>query len=300
LTPKPSSEMYTRPKYTDIALVAVTHNPSERCVQNIADASGQFCKCFVADNSGPHSRALSRLHKVPHIEIIANIENLGLAMALNQLASLALERGFDWIVTIDQDTRLLPDFLQEMLSSKKIYPANLAAVGCDYRRDTKARPRFKTSSHPLFKEKATVITSGCLTNLSAWRTIGGFNSDFFIDAIDHEFCLRLRKAGFAVGFTSKVLMHHGIGENVDSKFRSHFVFPHQHPPWRNYTSARNTTYTIRQHFPREAQWCFKRCLSLTLELAAILVFADRKIERTRAYFNGIRHGWRGKLEGVAI
>lgn len=300
MKPEASSEKYSPPAYTDVALVVITYNPSEQCVQNIADASRQFCKCFVADNSDPHAQALSYLRETSHIEIISNNENLGLAAALNELANMALERGFGWIVTTDQDTLLLPNFLQEMLSSKNPYPANLAAVGCNYRHDAKAGARFKPSPQPRFKEKATVITSGCLTNLGAWKTIGGFNTDFFIDAIDHDFCLRLRKAGFAVGLNPRVLMHHEIGENSDSKYRSYFVSPHQHPSWRNYTSARNTTYTMRHHFPREARWCLKRSLSLTLELVAIFIFADKKIERARAFFKGIRHGWAGKLEGVAI
>lgn len=298
MTPGTDSGKDAPPDYDNVALVAVTYNPSEQCIQNIVDASTQFYKCFVCDNSEPSSPALAPLKATPHIEVISNSENLGLATALNQLAGLAQQAGFSWIVTLDQDSLLLPNFLQEMLSGKDTYPENVGAVGCNYQHDHGARARFRPSSYPCFQEKITVITSCCLTNLEAWRSSGGFNAEFFIDAIDHEFCLRLRQAGFSVGLNPQVLMHHAIGEDDNSKRRNYLVFPHKHPAWRNYTSARNTMYTIRQHYPQEPRWCLKRSLSLTLEFAAIFLFADKKIERCKSFCRGIRHGWQAKLGGI--
>lgn len=49
----------------------------------------------------------------------------------------------------------------------------------------------------LFRERKTLITSGMLIPLSLFGKIGMFREDYFIDSVDHEFCLRARAVATA-------------------------------------------------------------------------------------------------------
>jgi rhamnosyltransferase len=43
-----------------------------------------------------------------------------------------------------------------------------------------------------------VMTSGCLTNLAIWDESGGFSDELFIDEVDHDYCLNVRRHGYRV------------------------------------------------------------------------------------------------------
>ena len=45
----------------------------------------------------------------PKIEIVDNVHNLGIAKALNQASELAVARGYNWLLTMDQDSSFFND-----------------------------------------------------------------------------------------------------------------------------------------------------------------------------------------------
>src|SRR4030095_5315976 len=61
-------------------------------------------------------------------------------------------------------------------------------------------------------ERRTVITSGTLLSLNAYDAIGRFRDDFFIDGIDHEYCLRARAKRYRILLMLAPLLVHSIGE----------------------------------------------------------------------------------------
>jgi GT2 family glycosyltransferase len=42
------------------------------------------------------------------------------------------------------------------------------------------------------------MSSGNLLNLAAFKQVGAYNESFFIDYVDHEYCLRLKKKRFSI------------------------------------------------------------------------------------------------------
>jgi rhamnosyltransferase len=52
----------------------------------------------------------------------------------------------------------------------------------------------------------STAASGALLNVAAASRVGGFDADLFLDYVDHDFCLRLRRAGFQIIEASEVRM----------------------------------------------------------------------------------------------
>ncbi|MFV9510455.1 glycosyltransferase [Tepidibacillus sp. LV47] len=146
----------------------------------------------------------------PKILYIDNNGNQGIAHALNVGAKRANEEGYEWLLTMDQDSRFDPDMFKKyinclnMISNSK----EIAIISPNYLTNTK----IETSCS--FKEKLTTITSGSLLNLLLYTNIGGFNEKLFIDEVDHDYCLRANLKNYGVVELENIFMHHKLG-NLD-------------------------------------------------------------------------------------
>ena len=68
-------------------------------------------------------------------------------------------------------------------------------------------------------EADSSITSGSVLRLTAWQLVGGLKSKFFMDQIDHEFCIRLRREGYKVIVNPQAYMSHSIGNPITKILR---------------------------------------------------------------------------------
>jgi rhamnosyltransferase len=232
------------------------------------------------------------------LEVIQNEANEGLGNGLNAGCALALERGFHWAVTLDQDTELYADFLNGMLEAWQVTSPLTAVLGSNYFNVSRSRYRVPPTDSPQVREQVTVITSGCLTHLPTWSAIGGFRGDYFIDSIDHEFCLRARRAGFVVAINSRPGMSHNIGDKLEYGASIARFLPYRHSVLRKYTSARNSIRTVIDYAFSEPLWGIKKVADILLQLFGILFLEPDKPQRLRAFFLGIMHGCKGRLGSV--
>lgn len=136
-----------------------------------------------------------------------NNSNLGIATALNQGVNAALEMGYTWALLFDQDSEP-NDGIIDILSScycSFTDKDDLALIGSNYIAIDKPKrlviPRNEMEDSCIWTEVQNVITSGTLLRLDIHRLIGKFRDEFFIDNVDIEYCLRVRKKGFRVILT---------------------------------------------------------------------------------------------------
>ncbi|MFN2438727.1 MAG: hypothetical protein ABR503_05970, partial [Chitinophagaceae bacterium] len=89
----------------NIAGVVILYNPSNDVVSNINSYLPYINKLYVVDNS--ENSALSMLQETGVAEKVIYIhdgENKGIAERLNQVVEISLAEGFDWLLTMDQDS----------------------------------------------------------------------------------------------------------------------------------------------------------------------------------------------------
>lgn len=139
-----------------------------------------------------------------NIRYFHNPKNPGISVAYNAMASSAIEDGMNWIVFMDQDTRLPKDALSYYNSSARHRPEILVkapSIEVDGKqfspsgfRMMKAYPLKKpltSGIHPL--NKLTIINSCLMVNLSFFTGINGYNERLRLDFTDTEFIERVKR-----------------------------------------------------------------------------------------------------------
>ena len=187
-----------------IASVVVLYNPDANVYNNINSYIRQVDRLYIVDNSElDNSFLITKIHCPEKTEYIWNKTNIGIAAALNIGAKLALEKKFDYLLTMDQDSEASPFLVSNLLECFS-QDSQIAVVSpiLQHRIGRKIKDK-KTKS---CEEVLSTWTSGNLVDLSKFQKIGGYREDFFIDYVDHDFCLRLNKMGFKVYVCNKTFL----------------------------------------------------------------------------------------------
>src|SRR5437762_5458329 len=194
MPPDPDSRQLC-PTRENVCAVVVTYFPEGDLLSRLQRLRPQVAQVVVVDNgtTGEAANSLQAAESELRITLIRNGCNLGIATALNQGAQWAAEQGYQWILTLDQDTESDPTMVESLTSVYRSceFAEKVAVVGPNFRQAFNNKPfyEFAEVGERSYRELKTVITSGSLTSLRAFQVIGGFREDFFIDCVDLEYCL---------------------------------------------------------------------------------------------------------------
>lgn len=267
-------------------------------MERIRQILPQVGKVVVVDNTPLETRSLDvrvAMHGVPNTELIENQVNKGIAAALNQGLAFAAENGFDWLITLDQDTQCHPDMVKTLTRLSKVCQPRPLVLGSNY-----FDPQVNRTKVPVgqndddFLAQKTVITSGSLIDVNMALSIGGFRADYFIDQVDHEFCLRARAHGYTVIISRQPLMTHSVGRPGGVRMPFLGVLPN-HPPVRKYYIARNTVVTVATYWRKEPTWCMRRLVRLFLGLIEMALLEEHRFSKVRAFAGGVIDGLRLRM-----
>lgn len=188
-----------------------TFRPGSGAEQAVASVATQVDGVIVVDDgSGPAAdEVLARLTD-SGVLVHRQGENSGIGAALNAGIRLARQQGAGLVVTFDQDSVVPPGFIEALRTTRDaaaddgvkigvIVPEYFAAV-------RQARGEIRA-----YGAAANVIQSGMLLPLSVADAIGELRADFFIDLVDTEFELRLRREGYAVLAAPDLRLGHALG-----------------------------------------------------------------------------------------
>ena len=102
-----------------IPAVVVFYNPSEENINNLKVYEKSVDKIYVVDNSDDEVIRLKNTKKIEYIKLFTN---KGIATALNEGAKKAMEDGYDWLLTLDQDSQITSDVIEKL---KKYFKEDL-------------------------------------------------------------------------------------------------------------------------------------------------------------------------------
>lgn len=275
-----------------ICAIIVTYEPDNFFESRVKVLSEQLSKVVVVDNSIKKSStdlfSDSNLNK--YVSIISNGKNLGLGFALNQGVNFAKSLGFTFVILFDQDSEVYENTISMMCKiAMAIEDQSFGMLGAAY----KSLPEDKSSGTSYVKKKA-IITSGSLVPMSIFENIGNFRSDYFIDCLDSEFCLRLRKNGYSIYQTSANLLTHAIGYPINHKiFGLRFISTH-HSADRRYYFARNQLVMLREYNHMLSKmpffWLIKTVKRSIYYAFIVICFEREKLLKLRAMTTGIKDG----------
>jgi rhamnosyltransferase len=263
----------------------VTYNPKiARLEQNILGIfNNGINSIIIVDNCSRNFdevTALSDKLGKDKFTVISNRENMGIACALNQALDMANKKGYQWLLTLDQDSVCSSGYISAMSeyfchsSIGLIYPKKIQDAGRSSLEKVKIS-KIQTYIHNYRKKKRKSIlpmpiTSGCLINVYASIKSGAFTDYLFIDSVDFDFNLKLFENNFTILECSEAILHHSLGNPTGHHFLGWHFIASGHPAWRFYYISRNAWLLKYNHiYGVPKKWCSKN-LSDNLSLLRML------------------------------
>ena len=139
-----------------------------------------------------------------------------------------------------------------------------------------------------FKEMTVALQSGSLFSRTAFKDVGLFDEAFFIDYVDFEFCLRLRKHGFRLIEATQAPIFHRVGMPTRHTFLGMACTVFNHSPLRRYYAARNRLSVYRRYLFSDPRWIGHDMWSWFKEIVKLVLFENDRLGKLTYMARG---GW---------
>jgi rhamnosyltransferase len=227
------------------------------------------------------------------VSVVRLGSNLGIATALNTGLRLAASQGFRWLATFDQDSRATPSMLQEMTQALAAFPERdrvglVAPLHQDRRVGITVSDGRREQAGPGWNVIRTTMTSGNLVNIATAQAVGGFDDSLFIDYVDHEFCLRLRRRGYCILEATRAVLDHALGNMEMRSLGVARMGVTHHSALRRYYITRNRMLVWRGYWRSEPAWVLRDVRRFLSESAGIVLFEKDAGAKVRMALRGIR------------
>lgn len=272
-----------------IAGVVVLYHPDDDVIANILTYLDDLDLLIAVDNTpGPDAEFVSKLVALPNVRHLPMGANAGIAAALNAGLGACRDEGYSWALTMDQDSQAfvgMVDALRRCAGDSGPRTAVAAAVA----------PANRQEVGFGFTDELAVITSGSLTSVPAWESVGGFAEEFFIDQVDHEFCLRCRVRGYRIVSCREAVLLHRLGAQSTHRWFGAAVVTGNHSAERRYYMTRNTLYMADLYGREFPEWTAAEWSVRKKEFVRMMLFESDRVAKARAVYDGWRDHRRGLL-----
>ena len=257
----------------DTAVAVVLFRPAPEQVERVlARFRGGVPALLAFDNGGIPDAARAAMRDAG-VRLLGEGANLGIAAGLNALAAAAAGEGCRYLLLLDQDADMSLDTLRTLRAAmgrlaRGPEPAAVVGPAPAPTTDRKA-PRYP--ARPGIAPFGSLVpveflaTSGSLLDLSAFARVGPFREDYFIDAVELEWCFRAWARGLTCWMETGAAIAHSVGGGV---IRAPFLpvaMPRQ-PLFRMAAYVRNTCYGLTlPHVP--GRWKRRQAAYLPLQIA---------------------------------
>jgi GT2 family glycosyltransferase len=296
-----------------VASITVATNAAEvlsKQLDALISQSFPLDEIVVVDNGSTDSTVKMVRNRYPQVTVIELGQNLGVGGAFSAGLSYAgLDKKYDWIWLFDEDSVPENDGLEQLLKGyalgerleRKIGVVACAAThgesGLSYPgllwRERLVLPPTEVLQQAIWFVDGT-ISSGTMVRREVVENVGLPRADFFMDFVDFEYSLRIRRHGYEIAIVRDSVLHHTLGIPRVFKFLGYKKAWSDHAPWRQYYIIRNHTYVVWYSYP---EWRPK--LFMLLRLArhgtASLLFSEHGFESLRMMLLGFLDGRAGKL-----
>ncbi|EPM7368186.1 glycosyltransferase [Klebsiella pneumoniae] len=264
-----------------IAGVLVLYNPTHEVIDNINTYITHVNKLYLIDNSSNSDFGLLLANiSDPHkISYISNKKNEGVAVAINRGAVLAQKDGYDWLLTMDQDSSFtnINEMLVHISQDQESHLVGLYS------------PFHDTGTRVIPEENisyvSSIMTSGNIINLRAFLKIGMADERFFIDCIDHDLCAKFIQEHYFIKRLNFCLLKHELGNDIKIIKGKEIT---NHSPFRRYYITRNTFYYCEKHFFKNPIGSLKYLKSFLGNTLSCFLYEDQKKEKLKFILKGLR------------
>ena len=273
----------------------ITYHPNEECLKNILTYYPYVSEIVLVDNTeNDNSTFIESLKPYNKIVVIKENCNFGIGKALNLAVKVAIEKKYEFVLTMDQDSSFHVNQFHKYLDCfNKLDHSNLGMVGLNYSKKSEISKLQDCKSI----EVTHLITSGSILTINAFEKIGGFNEEFFIDGVDHEYCLKLILANFKVLSFQNIFLDHNLGDlkEVKNWGIGGKVLRNTHSPLRFYYITRNYLYLNKIYKKQFPGFCSTLRREILQKLKNGLLYEKNKASYLRNFFRAVRDFKKGNF-----
>lgn len=275
------------------------------CIRSLLAMDPANFEIVVVDNGSTDGSAEQIAHSFPGVTLMRERVNLGFAGGCNVAMRRALAAGAEYILLLNNDAYVAPDFLEQMINQisgtphiaavcPKIYfaskPDTVWFAGGDFNPWTGGVVihGLKSIDRGQFDAPRDItLATGCamLIRCSALSEVGLLDENFWAYVEDLDLSLRLREKGYRLVYAPKARAWHWDGATAAKSMGegSQAV--------RQYLSTRNLLFLARKHL---RWWQIPTFTVGFLFLHVAFYSAIRLIRRDfralAAVYRGIGHG----------
>lgn len=270
-----------------LAGAIILYNPDNLLIDNILSYLEEIDRLYIFNNSITGDIDFPEAIKAK-ITYIHNGENKGIAVRLNEAMLLARAEGYEYLLTMDQDSSFNLGDLSIYKSIIKQQPLikEIAMFGVAHDK--------KELNIPVANDgKEKLITSGSIINLCAIPNELIFDEQLFIDSVDIEFCFNAWSHQLKTILVNSILLNHNMGEVrlvttplLDKQKRM------THSPLRLYYIVRNYFY-VRKKFHQYKDH-FTSSIILN-EIKNGIFYGGAPLEYIKEITSGIFDAFNGKM-----
>lgn len=265
----------------------VTYNPDLiRFVDNISQLKKQISDIVIVDNRSENIDEILEISSKYGAFCIKNTKNLGIAKALSQIMVYARKRCYDWVLTLDQDSVIMPKLVEVYeKAATDIENSNVAMFSCLIH-DRNFRDYKNEIQTTKYQDLELCITSAAYTNVEKYFTTKGYDPFFFIDCVDFDICYSLRENNFRICRVNYTGLLHEVGRGENKRFLGKEIVVYHQSALRIYYLARNTILMSRKH--RRLMTRFEMLKKLLYQFIRIIAFERPFYEKNLSFIKGIR------------
>lgn len=264
-----------------IGAIVITYHPDIFLLEkNIEAFSESVDEIIIWKNS---SEDLSFIeHRYQNVVILGDGSNHFIAEPLNIALEYFQNRGYDYLLTMDQDS-VFVDFEAFIENVDRYADDNIAIYA--------PNPGNLSLENDYACFVESVITSGSLINLVAAKRIGSFRENFQIYWVDGEYCYWTRKQGYKILVFPKCKLVQRFGRETKTLF--------------GFTTS-NYSATVYYYLIRNMLWMKRefrdsvsmKCVLYTLlyNVRGIILGENNKIKKLASIARAIIHGLFMKIE----
>ena len=289
-----------------VVAIIISYNPDNNLLDSVNLLENQVEKIIIVDNGSKKEKVkeinLIRDINKEKIEVIFNEENLGIATALNIGVRSALKKGYKWILTMDQDSKVSKNMVEKMLevynSIDEKERKNILSIFPNFV-DERVQSIEENSDMDTYEYVDADITSGNLLRAEVFDKVGFFDDSLFIDLVDTDFCMRLNEKNIKMIKVRDAILYHSLGESQSVKSIFGKFNTSNHSALRRYYMTRNRFYTWEKYKDLNS-FTLNRDKSLfKKEFVKIILGEKDKVNKIKMVFKGYKDykkGIRGKLK----
>lgn len=280
-----------------------TYHHSRRCLKQLQNLNYDNFNVIIVDNGSIDNSGDKLSQEFPDFEYLTNSENLGFTGGNNTGLKFIKDKGFEYVLLLNNDTYFDSDFLSPLVEVLE----NSAEIGAvqpliyDFHNKNsvwhaggffssitgqcKSQKYVKDLNSPY----STDWLTGCafMIRSSVLKEVGFLNQTFFAYFEDVDWSIKIKKKGYQLQIVPNSVIFHEISASTKSQIKKKegFISPMAH-----YLNIRNQFLLLKSHpdqINKIVAWSFHFAKTLTFIIYFLVRF---RLKKLKASIHGLRDG----------